>query len=607
MEGIIKKMSIAVRHRGPDADGIQILPGIGLGHRRLSVIDLHDRANQPMSDESKRLWIVFNGEIYNYRELRKSLSSLGYKFRTTSDTEVILYGWQEYGVGIFSKLVGMFAIAIWDDVDKNLVIARDRFGKKPLFYTTIGKQFLFSSESKSFFGHSKFSRKVNYDVIHDYLSFHYVIGNMSAFSGVSKLAPGHYLELSSRGSVSITQYWRPPSINRNVVGKCFDEIQEEFYFLFDQAIQRRLIADVPVGAFLSGGVDSSAVVARAVSKFGVSLKTFSVGFEEEGYDETNYAKSVSSDFCTDHYEYRMDSSLLDDLPKIIWYYGEPYADSSALVTYGLSRKIREHVKVALTGDGGDEIFLGYNRYLKFRDAVSLANKNGFPPLRNDWEPALSRPALKRDLYMRSLCAFRDHEKLTGYGERMLAHLSRSSTDRLGTSLENASHGNAIDLAARLDISTYLEGDLNVKADTATMAASLEGRSPFLDQDLAEWALKLPQSTRVFDRDGVMETKALLKKMLESTVDPGVMYRRKQGFSVPVRHWLRGSFGDFAYDQLSSKRFNERGLFTKAFVDDLFRKHRSGYDDQGSRIWTLVSLELWFQTFIDGPRESLLTM
>ncbi len=595
----VERMIAPIVHRGPDAHDVVALDKIGLGHRRLAILDLNERANQPMADADESVWIVFNGEIYNFMALREELMGAGHDFHTTSDTEVLVIGWKHWGEDLFPRLAGMFALAIWDVHRQELILARDRFGKKPLFFCDLGNEVLFASEIKSMLNWPSFSKEVDYTAIHDYLSFHYIIGQESAFKGVRKVAPATFVRIGRDGSVSERRYWTLAAVDASRANASADELCEEFFHYFDQAIGRRLVSDVPVGAFLSGGVDSSAVVARMAPLLDHPLKTFSVGFAEDGYDETPYAHEVASRYGTEHHEFYMGPELIDDLPRIIWHYGEPYADSSALVTFALSRKIREHVKVALTGDGGDEIFLGYQRYIKFLDATEAWHENGAPALRQDWESPLAKPTLLRDMYARSLNCFRDMEKLQGYGPAMLEHLSIASCDNLGTALESADSTNAIDLAARCDVATYLEGDLNVKADIATMAASLEGRAPFLDHDLADWAMSLPQQLRVFERNGKLESKALLKRALEPYLSEDLLYRKKQGFSVPVRHWLRAELHDFAYETLTSKRFIGRGLFTRPFVERLFDQHQSRYQDQGTRLWAMLSMEMWFQTFIDS--------
>jgi asparagine synthase (glutamine-hydrolysing) len=366
-----------------------------------------------------------------------------------------------------------------------------------------------------------------------------------------------------------------------------------------------MVADVPLGAFLSGGVDSSAVVARMAAMSGQAVKTFSVGFDIAGFDETPFAMQVAERYQTDHHAFMMGYDLVAELPRLIWHYGEPYADSSALVTFALAREIRKHVTVALTGDGGDEFFLGYSRYLRFKAFVERWREGVRPRL--PYEPVLPGEAiLLRDHYGRWIGSFREEHKQGGYGPALAEHLLTTSIDRLGPSLEAATPADAMDLAARVEVEGYLPDDLNVKADIATMAVGLEGRSPFLDYELGDWAASLPQDRRVFERDGVLETKALLKLAMEPYLPAEILYRRKQGFSVPVKHWMRFEIRDFMVETLTSQRFRERGLISPRYVAMLLDKHLSEQEDHGTRLWGLLCLELWHQTFIDrrddGPLD-----
>jgi asparagine synthase (glutamine-hydrolysing) len=607
MTARIEAMIGPILHRGPDAKGVEIIGPCGLGHRRLSIIDLNARAGQPMKLADQSAWIVFNGEIYNFQELRTELERAGCTFRTTSDTEVILWGWRIWGKQMVSRLRGMFAFAIWDVPTQTLFLARDRFGKKPLFYHDGPGAFLFGSEIKSMLQWPGFVREADYEVIHDYLTFHYCVGERSAFRGVHKLPPAHTLMLTPGKAPVIERYWSLATVSDHHLNTPLEELCEELIERLDDAIQCRMIADVPLGAFLSGGVDSSAVVARMAKFSSQPVKTFSVGFDIEGFDETPFARTVAEQYATDHHSFIMDYDLISELPKLIWHYGEPYADSSALVTFALSREIRKHVTVALTGDGGDETFLGYSRYLRFRDFVGRWREGVRPRLPYDSLTPGDPMVHLREHYGRWIGSFREEHKHIGYGPALAPYLLQPSIDLLGMSLEQAQTGDAMDAAARLEVNTYLPDDLNVKADIATMAASLEGRSPFLDHRLADWAASLPQHKRVFERNGATETKALLKLALEPHLPKEILYRRKQGFSVPVRHWMRNEIRDFMVDTLTSHRFRSRGLVNHHFVSRMLDLHLSEKEDHGHRLWTLLCLELWFQTFIDTNASSALSL
>jgi len=602
----VSAMIDEVRHRGPDAGGVKVIGPAGLGHRRLSIIDLNARADQPMCLADESAWIVFNGEIYNFPALRRELEGRGCVFRTASDTEVILHGWRVWGEHVVARLRGMFAFALWDVPSRTMLLARDRFGKKPLFYAEHKDGLLFASEIKSILEWPGFAREANLDVIHNFLTFGYCIGTDSAFNAVKKVPPAHYVIVAPNGTPNIQRYWRLAPVDPALEQRSIDDLAVELIERLDDAVRCRLISDVPLGAFLSGGVDSSGVVARMAQMSSQPVKTFSVGFAIEGYDETNFAQEVAELYRTEHRTFIMDYGLISELPRLIWHYGEPYADSSALVTFALAREIRKHVTVALSGDGGDEIFLGYTRYNRFRDLLRSMQGSSGPSLPYQMLLDAGQPWRIRDYYVRRLAAFRDEHKTAGYDCNLIDRLFCPSADRLGLLLETASPETVIERAARIEVETYLPDDLLVKADIATMAVALEVRSPFLDHELADWGASLPQSRRVFERAGALELKALLKRALEPHLPESVLYRPKKGFSVPVKHWMRHEIREFMIDVLTDVRFRQRGLFTPAFVDQMMRRHFSEQEDHGTRLWTLLCLELWFQTFIDrrqsGPMD-----
>jgi asparagine synthase (glutamine-hydrolysing) len=603
----LRRMIEEVVHRGPDDSGVRVIGHAGFAHRRLSIIDLNPRSAQPMQVLDGALWITFNGEIYNFQELRRELEAKGCVFRTNSDTEVILFGWRVWGVDLVTKLRGMFAFAIWDRDQETLLLARDRFGKKPLFFHNGPDCLLFASEIKSILEWPGFERRVDNAAIHDYLTFHYCIGRESAFAGIEKLPPAHYMLLRPGSTPQPVRYWRLASVDPANQERPTDELCHELIDRLDNAIRCRLISDVPLGAFLSGGVDSSAVVARIARMLSRPLETFSVGFAMEGFDETDYANRVAKRYGTVHRSFTMDHGLVEELPRLIWHYGEPYADSSALVTFGLAREVRKHVTVAITGDGGDEIFLGYSRYARFQQLVRQWRAGDRPKLPYESIFDFENRSQLRDHYARSISAFREEHKLNGYGSALAPYLFTSSHDRLGTVLEGATVDSAIDTLSRAEIDTYLPDDLLVKSDIATMAVSLEARSPFLDHELADWAASLPQNKRVFTRDGSLELKALLKKAVEPDVDADLLYRRKQGFSVPVARWMRQEIREFLIDTLTSMRFRQRELVHPRFIEFMMHRHFSDYEDHGTRLWTLLCMELWFQTFIDRRQSGPLTL
>ncbi|MEL6520550.1 MAG: asparagine synthase (glutamine-hydrolyzing) [Pseudomonadota bacterium] len=612
-DGGVRLQSMADRlaHRGPDGEGTYLVDCVGLAHRRLAVIDLSERGAQPMVTDDANLVCTFNGEIYNFRALRDELRAAGHVFHSDSDTEVLLHGYREWGDRLPERLYGMFAFAIFDRRTKSLFLARDRFGKKPLCFGWCGDDFVFASEHKALLTWPGIERKANLAAIHDYLSFKFSIGEATAFCGIHKLPPASTLLLTREHNPANPprprRFWALPS-HREVqpVSASQEALEEEFFELFDASIAMRLIADVPVGAFLSGGVDSTAVVNRAAEFASGTLKTFSAGFADDGFDETGYAQRIATQFGTEHHAFIMDESLAEQLPRLVWDYSEPFSDPSAIVTTALAREVRKHVTVALSGDGGDEIFLGYQRYAAFANTFGHPGRGPRGTPHGGHLERLFGPVRAKDVYARSLVAFRDVHKEWGYGPALAEYLFSPSADRLPSVLDEAENGNAIVCAGHADVDMYLPDDLMVKTDIASMAWSLEARCPFLDHNLAEWAAKLPQQTRVFERNGRLEMKALLKRALEPRIDEDILYRQKMGFRVPVARWLRGPLKEMTFDLLTSGTFRERGLFRPQFVDWLLDSHASGQEDHNTRIWSLLCLEIWYRTFIDtvptGPIE-----
>ena len=595
----LKSMTDVIVFRGPDAEGQIVAGPVAMGHRRLAIVDLDERSAQPMSSLDEDLWIVFNGEIYNFQDVRKELETLGHKFRTDGDTEVILASWRQWGEDCLLKFRGMFAFALWDKKQDLLFMARDRFGKKPFYYYRDDDNLIFGSEIKSIIRFPNFPRKINNQAVYDYLSFGYCVGETTAFDGIMRLMPGHYMVVKRDGSTRTKRYWALSEIDPAKGKQSKDELAEELLGKFDESLKYRLIADVPIGAFLSGGVDSSAVVARAAPQVSHKLKTFSVGFDIEGFDETMYAREVAERYETEHHSFIMDYDIIEELPKIIWHYGEPYSDSSAIVTYTLAREVRKHVTVGITGDGGDEVLLGYSRYMRLQEAVSALQK-GAPGRHHQFRIGLDQKLPEvRDIYSRSMFKFRNEHMLWGAGDAMLPYLFNQPADSLGLLLEDAKRSNAVDRAARTDCNVYLPDDLLVKADIATMAHSLEGRSPFLDHEFADWAASLPQKSRIFRRKGSVQSKGLLKYAMEPYLPHGCMYRRKMGFSVPVAHWMKNELREFLIETLTSQRFRDRGFITPEFVDFMIERHMSEVEDHGTRLWVLLCLELWCQTYIDA--------
>lgn len=609
----IVRMVRMIEHRGPDGQGTWVGPGIALGHTRLSIIDLTAAGKQPMPNEDGSVQIVLNGEIYNFVELRAELSERGYHFKSHTDTEVVLNGYHCWGEQVFERLRGMFAIALWDRRGEKLVLARDRVGKKPLFYAWHGDVLLFGSEVKAILAWPGFKREPEYEAIHHYLTLQYIPASWSAFKGVKKFPSASYMIVTREGLAHIKKYWVLPAPSQ-ARHRPVLELKEELLALLDDAVRRRMVADVPLGAFLSGGVDSSAIVAMMAHHSSGRVKTFCIGFDEASYDERAYARMVAERYDTDHYEMVVRPKATAILPLLAWHYNEPFADPSAIPTYYVAQMARQHVTVALNGDGGDESFLGYSRYsqcletewinslpLSLRQLASRIAQS-IPPdvdryrvfrVARRWMSYVSEKSSRR--YAPSMAYFYDHDKVAGYDHHMRPFLADSSLDLLEPYFRQSK--SYVGGAAWADIHTYLPDDLLVKVDIASMAHGLEARSPLLDHKLMEWAARIPAAQKM--EGGV--TKSILKSALEPFLPNDILYRPKMGFGVPIDEWLKGELKAFAYDTLLSAQARQRGLITPSYVKSMLDEHCGGIRLHHTRLWALLMLELWFQMWID-PAE-----
>lgn len=617
LTSLVSRMVGAIRHRGPDDLGVFAENGVALGQARLSVIDLSAAGHQPMATEDGHVRIVFNGEIYNFKELRSQLLEKDYHFHSHTDTEVILNGYLHWGKEVFTHLRGMFAIAIWDARRDELILARDRVGKKPLFYAWHEGLFLFGSEIKAILAFPTFSRQADLESIHHYLSLQYVPAPWSAFKGVKKLPQASYMVLSRRGDVRMQQYWQLPDPHE-VRHRPVEELREELVSLLDESVRLRMISDVPLGAFLSGGVDSSAVVAMMARHSSGRVKTFCIGFDEADYDERAYARMVAERYDTDHLEMVVRPNAMEVLPKLVWHYNEPFADPSAVPTYYVSEMARQHVTVTLNGDGGDESFLGYGRYKQClrtewisrlppslrRFGTYLAKAippslehHRVPRVARRWLSYVSEKDSRR--YAPSMAYFFEQDKCAGYDEKLIPYLKSSSLDLLEQYF--AQSPSYVGGAAWADIHTYLPDDLLVKVDIASMAHGLEARSPLLDHKLMEWAARIPPSQKIANG----ETKSILKSAMEPYLPHDVLYRPKMGFGLPIDHWFKADMKEFAYDTLLSDSARQRGLVKPSFVRTMLDEHCDGVRPHHTRLWALLMLELWFQMWID-PTEPPLT-
>ena len=618
LESRLWTMIAMLRHRGPDDEGVWTDDRAGLAHARLSIIDLSSAGHQPMGSDDESVWITFNGEIYNFMAIRCELEAAGYRFRSRSDTEVIVSGWHAWGPRVFSRLHGMFALAIWDRRLRRLVLARDRIGKKPLYYAAFPETFLFGSEIKALLSWPGVQRAPDLLAIDRYLTLGYVPAPHTAFAGVSKLPAAHYLVINARsgGGFSepeLVRYWRLPSPRAARRHRRVTDLRRELVAQLEDAVRLRLVSDVPLGAFLSGGVDSSAVVAMMARIGGGTVKTFSIGFSARQYDETHYARMVARRYATEHQELVIEPDAVTVLPRLVWHYGEPFADPSAIPTYYVSEMARRKVTVALNGDGGDECFLGYNRYKAMHLVSRLDRLPQWSRIGLERLLALAPRSIQRRFkvsrirgvlrapaeqpcrrYAPMVVAFTDCDKEHGYSELMRATHESSAIDFLEAYFADAD--SLVAGATWADLHTYLPDDLMVKVDVASMAHGLESRSPLLDHVLMEWAAGIPEEVRM--ARGV--TKALFKSAMEPYLPAQLLYRPKKGFSLPVDQWFRDELKELAYDTLLSQRATERGLFRQDYVRVLLDEHSGLARNHHTRLWALLMLELWFQMWIDAP-------
>jgi asparagine synthase (glutamine-hydrolysing) len=609
---LLGRMNEAIHHRGPDEDGTYLRGHVGLAMRRLAIIDLAG-GQQPIANEERTAWIVFNGEIYNYRELKKRLEDLGHRFRTDCDTEAIVHAYEEFGADCPKHLRGMFAFAIWDERKQELFLARDRVGKKPLLYSKTAGSFVFGSEFSALLLHPSVGREIDRGAIHDYLSFMCVPAPQTAYRDIRKLEPGHTLTLTRGGELKIERYWEPDFSKKLKVTE--EEAGERALELLREAVRVRLMSEVPLGAFLSGGVDSSAVVALMAEESSAPVKTFSIGFDEQDFSELHHARRVAEYVGAEHHEFVVRPDAMEVLPKLVEHYGEPYADSSAIPTYYVARETRRHVTVALNGDGGDECFAGYERYAAMRlseryrrlpgvlrervirQAMELLPISEMRPTRarkvRRFLRAASLPPVER--YLRWVSVINPEEKDGLYADEFRRSVAgRDVRELLRPWFARANGAGVVDASLLADTMTYLPNDLLVKVDIASMAVSLEARSPFLDHHVIEFAASLPEKLKLRG----LTTKYILKKTLRKLLPPENLSRSKMGFGVPVGHWFRGQMQGFLRENLLSERSSRRGLFRPEVVRRMVELHTRGERDYTHQLWTLLMLELWFQRFID---------
>ena len=609
--GVLAGMCDLIAHRGPDEAGIFTDGAIGLGHRRLSIIDLTPTGCQPMTAANGLATIAFNGEIYNFPDLRRDLEARGHRFRGRSDTEILLAAYLEYGIDCLSRLRGMFAFAIWDARDRSLFIARDRVGKKPLHYRVDEDGIAFASEAKAFFAEPSFSASPDLEAISHYLTYQYVPSPFSAFAGVRKLPPGSYLRVRD-GEVTVHRYWRLRYTPKRVIGE--DEAAAELLERLREAVRIRLVSDVPLGAFLSGGVDSSTIVALMAQLSSGKVKTYSIGFDEKEYDELPYARLVAQRYGTDHHEFVVRPDAAAIIPTLVWHYDEPYADESAVPSYYLSQMTRQHVTVALNGDAGDENFSGYSRYA-LDPRLDRFDRLPAPLRRAALRIVAAAPrATRSDTLVARAQRWAERaagSRETRYARRMM-HFTPEMKRRLcvGELADIAARHDSsrilldtfaatdatdfIDAMLDVDVNHYLPDCLLVKVDIATMAHGLEGRSPMLDHEFMEFAATLPPDLKRRGREG----KVILRKAARSLLPAEILDRKKMGFGVPLDHWFRGDLREMASDLLLGGPGAARGLLDGRVVRRMVEEHATGRSAWQDQLWNLLMLEQWFRTFID---------
>lgn len=618
---VVRGMTEAVAHRGPDDDGhfeseycvrppYESLPGVALGARRLSIIDV-EGGHQPIGNEDGTVWVVLNGEIYNFRELRQRLEGSGHKFRTNCDTEVLVHLYEDEGAEFARHLVGMFAIAIWDEPRRRLVLARDRLGQKPLVYRHEPDRLLFASEIKSLLKVPGVPRRVDPSAVDEYLTYQYVPHPNTIFAGIHKLPPAH-VGIYCDGRFAVEPYWNPGW--QREVDLPEAEYAERLRAELTRAVELRLQSDVPLGAFLSGGLDSSLIVALMQQLSGDRVKTFSIGFPVAEYDETVYARRVADHLRTDHRVFRVEPNAVDMLPKLVRHFDEPFGDSSALPTWCVAEHARQQVTVALTGDGGDELFAGYPRYRALRLAAAFDRMPGM--LRSAagaafWQKlpggrrrsALRRikrfvkplqlPAARR--YLEWIAIFDEAARAALYSDSFLERLPDDDPYLfLDGAWRRAAPRDAIAAAAAADLQTYLPCDLMAKVDTTSMAHSLECRQPYLDHRVVELANAMP--TRMKYRCG--RGKRILRKAFGDLLPAEIFRRKKMGFGVPLDRWLRHELKDMIHEVLLSERALARGYFRPEAVRGLLNEHCAKRRDHADRLWALLVLELWHREWVD---------
>ncbi|MGY8732817.1 MAG: asparagine synthase (glutamine-hydrolyzing) [Pirellulales bacterium] len=609
----LNAMCRTIEHRGPDGTRTMIRGAVAFGHTRLSIIDT-ETGWQPISNEDDSIFVILNGEIYNFQSLRKELSEKGHRFLTNSDTEVIVHLYEEDGIDFVKRLDGMFALAIWDEPNNRLVLARDRIGKKPLYFSENAGKISFASETKALNSVQTETKQIDPLALASYLTYGYVPDPLSIFKGISKLPPAHLLVFDENG-VKVQRYWELGYTPDSTLTR--EDAVAETRRLTDQAVTSRLVSDVPLGFFLSGGLDSSVVVGAAAKASTSKLKTFSIGFEEESFSELGYARTIAERFGTEHEEFVVTSDLVGDLESIVRFADEPFADSSMIPMYYLSRQTRQHVTVALSGDGGDEVFGGYDRYIglglaeKYHKLPSLIRKGLIGPLAGMIKESPGKRSNLRRLkrltypasdsadqwYMGWMQQFRTETQSAAFTPEFVDAIAGSGgwNDHMSAAFSGLAQSGAKTLAKSaqwVDSTTYLPGDLMVKADRMSMAHGLEVRSPFLDHNLMEFASTIPGEYSISGRSG----KQILKRAYEDLIPSEILNRKKAGFTVPVGEWINGPLRDLIRDLLLTPGAEVQKVIRPEFIKMMIDEHAARKQSHAVRLWNLICLETWSKTF-----------
>ena len=596
---MLKNMTDSINHRGPDDEGHYLNNNLGLGFKRLSIIDLKS-GHQPLSNFNKSIWITFNGEIYNFKDLRDDLIKKKYVFNTNSDTEVIVNLYEEYGEKCTEFLRGMFAFVIWDDNKKKLFAARDRLGIKPFFYYLDNEKLIWGSEIKSILK-SNIKTKINFKGLDQYITYGHTLKNTSIYKNISKLEPGTSFSVSpfKSSKIKFNKYWNLEY--RPDFSKSQSDFEEEIRFITNESIKMRMISDVPLGAFLSGGVDSSSVVASMSSLSSKPIKTFSIGFKEQKFNELKYANIVAKKYNTDHHELIVEPKSIDLLPELVKSYDEPFGDSSAIPTYYLSKFTKEHVTVALSGDGGDELFAGYSSY---NNMLKLHNRPFNNKLINSFISGFHKICpdhinLKKWAYYFSiesknigahLGIFKPYEKNNLYNNKLKSQLNHYQSESEKIKLLNSYNGDFISKMQQLDMNTYLVDDILTKVDRASMSNSLEVRVPLLDHKLVELSARIPSNFKINNNDQKIIFKNAFKKMLPTEI----LTHKKQGFTVPVSMWFRENLRDYVGDTLLTNNTKLSTYFKSKEIHKIVNNHNKGMRDYSAKIWSLLFLEEWMK-------------